>query len=227
MAITKRIVCLANSRKLQGRCVAGVELRDRQPSGWIRPVSAREYQEVSEYERQYRDGSDPKLLDIIDVPLLAHRPTDCQRENWLLDPESYWDKVGVFEWAGLQEFAETGGTLWRNGNSTYNGINDQISVELAAQETSSLKLVFVRGLQLRVFAPGAAFGNSKRRVQARFTFAGCNYAFWVTDPPIERTYLAMDNGHYQFGECYLTVSLGEPFQEHCHKLVAAVLEKQQ
>ena len=56
-------------------------------------MSDRENQEVSEYERQYRDGSDPKLLDVIDVPLLEHRPNDHQQENWLLDPEYYWSKV--------------------------------------------------------------------------------------------------------------------------------------
>ncbi len=50
---TKRIVCLANSRKLQGRCIAGRELVSGKPAAWIRPVSDREHEEVSEYERQY------------------------------------------------------------------------------------------------------------------------------------------------------------------------------
>ena len=222
MATTKRIVCLANSRKLHGRCVAGVELSHL---GWIRPVSAREHQEVLEYERQYRDGSDPRLLDIIDVPLLEHRPKDCQQENWLLDPEDYWKKVGVFEWENLDTLAETGGTLWRNGYSTGSGLNNRIPIDQAAEETSSLKLLHVDGFQLRVFAPGAAFGNSKRRVQAQFQYSANAYALWVTDPRIERTYLAKENGHYQLGECYLTISLGEPFDEHCYKLVAAMLEK--
>lgn len=222
MATTKRIVCLANSRKLRGRCVAGVELSHL---GWIRPVSAREHQEVSEYERQYRDGSDPRLLDIIDVPLLEHRPKDCQQENWLLDPEDYWKKVGVFEWKNLDTLAETGGTLWRNGYSTGKGLNDRIPVDQAAEETSSLKLVHVDRLLLRVFAPGAAFGNPERRVQAQFQFTVNDYTLRVTDPRIEQTCLAKENGHYQLGECYLTISLSEPFKGNCYKLIAAVLEK--
>ena len=82
----KRVVCLANSRKLAGRCVAGRKWIDGRPGGWIRPVSNRENQEVSEYERQYEDGSDPRVLDIVDVPLLEPRPLDHQTENWLLDP---------------------------------------------------------------------------------------------------------------------------------------------
>src|SRR5262249_9104937 len=89
----KRLLCLANSRKLNGRCVAGIELSDNdQRIGWIRPVSAREHEEVSEYERQYEDGSDPMVLDVMNIPLLEARPKGYQQENWLLDPEHYWQK---------------------------------------------------------------------------------------------------------------------------------------
>jgi hypothetical protein len=87
MPDVKRIACLANSRKPSGRCIAGIEVADQQRKGWIRPVSDRPNQAVSEYERQYEDGSDPTVLDIIDVPLLRHTPHTFQRENWLLDPE--------------------------------------------------------------------------------------------------------------------------------------------
>ena len=59
MTIVKRVVCLANSRKLSGRCVAGKELVSDRPLRWLRPVSNREHEEVSEYERQYEDGSGP------------------------------------------------------------------------------------------------------------------------------------------------------------------------
>ena len=106
MPVVKRIVCLANSRKRSGRCVAGVELSGRRRVGWIRPVSAREHEEVSEYERQFEDGSDPRVLDLIDVPLLEPRPKIYQQENWLLDPDQYWRKAGRFVWEDLHGLAE-------------------------------------------------------------------------------------------------------------------------
>lgn len=218
-------MCLANSRKLSGRCIAGRTLDADDPGTWVRPVSAREHQEVSEYERQYEDGSDPKLLDVVDVPLLEHCPRDYQQENWLLDPEYYWRKVGTYSWEDLAELSKKGGTLWRLGSHTYNGRNDQIPPHQAAEETSSLKLVHVDEVCLHVFVPGRAFGNSKRRVQARFHFSGSDYALWITDPDISRYYLARSDGYYDLSECYLTVSLGEPFNEHCYKLVAAVIER--
>ena len=90
----KRIVCLANSRKMSGRCIAGKELlEDGRPDGWVRPVSDRENEEVSEYERQYEDGGDPRVLDVIDVPVLSARPKSYQQENLLLDPGYYWERV--------------------------------------------------------------------------------------------------------------------------------------
>ncbi len=224
MATTKKIVCLANSRKLSGRCIAGVELAEGQFQ-WIRPVSGRANQEVSEYERQYQDGSDPKLLDIIDVPLIRHQPEGCQQENWLLDPEQYWKKVGTFDWDELYRFSETRGTLWQNGNCTYNGLNDQILLEQARQEVSSLKLVYVDELHLHIFAPGKSFGNTKRRVQAQFCFNSSDYKLWVTDPYIEKTFLAMEDGTFHLGQCFLTISLGEPYKGYRYKLVATVLEK--
>ena len=71
--------------------------------------------------------------------------------------------------------------------------------------------------------PGGAFGNNKRRVQGQFRHARQVYHLWVTDPGFERTYLARPNGTYDIGECYLTISLGEPYRDACYKLIAAII----
>ena len=223
MSEVKRIVCLANSRKLHGRCVAGREWIGGRAGRWIRPVSDREHQEVSEYERQYEDGSDPKVLDVIDVPVLEPRPGDYQTENWLLDPEYYWEKVGKLSWFDLPTVVDPCTPLWLDGSSTYHGRNDRIPLDAVDSVADSLKLIHVDQLSLSVFKPGEAFGNMKRRVQGRFTFDGRGYWLWVTDPVYERRYLAKLDGEYPIGECFLTVSLGEPYGGAVYKLIASII----
>ena len=220
----KRMVCLANSRKLAGRCIAGRELTDRQAGNWIRPVSARPGQEVSEYERQYEDGSDPQVLDIISLPVRGPRPDRWQSENWLLAPDRYWRKEGTWSWFDLSALRDPVAPLWIDGCHTYQGRNDRIPVESMRSLSDSLRLVHVERISLAVFRPGEAFGNRKRRVQGRFSHAGIDYALWVTDPRYEREYLAKLDGDYDLGECYLTISLSELYQQFCYKLIAAIVE---
>ena len=62
MPMFKRIVCLAISRKTGGLCVAGKELINGQPAGWIRPISDRKDEEVSIEECRYENGEHPELL---------------------------------------------------------------------------------------------------------------------------------------------------------------------
>ena len=179
---------------------------------------------MSEYERQYEDGSDPVLLDIVAIPVLRQQRENYQTENWLLDDKYYWRKIGVYSRFDLPNLVDPVGGLWINGHSTYSGTNDKIPTEHAASLSSSLRLIHVEQLTLSVFAPGEAFGNSKRRVQGRFDYAGERYALWVTDPGLEREYLKKLNGTYKLGPCHLTISLGEPYEGFCYKLIAAIVK---
>lgn len=220
MGITKRIVCLANSRKHSGRCVAGRELIRGRPGAWVRPVSSRQKEEVSMSECHYEDESNPCVLDIIDVPLLNPRSNGHQKENWLLDSDYYWAKAGKYPWSSMDRLTDKDGTLWRNGYKTYNGLNDRIPLDMVANETSSLKLIFMENLQIKVFQY-----YNRPKVQAWFWFAGANYALQITDPVIEREYETREDGEYRLRNCYLTISLGEPFNGYCYKLVAAVIRE--
>ena len=224
MPSMKRIVCLANSRKLSGRCIAGKEWQDNRPGKWIRPVSARDSEEISEYERQYEDGSDPRVLDIMAVPLLSHRPRDHQQENWLIDAECCWVKQGVLSWDDLGKLVDSVAPLWNDGHRTNSGCNDKVPLASATSLDNSLRLIHVDRVQVSVFKPGEAFGNPRRRVQAQFSYAERRYALWITDPFYERLYLAKTDGVYEIGENLLTISLGEEFRGAYYKLVAAVIQ---
>lgn len=118
----KRIGCFANSRKLGGRCIAGKEwLTDGLPGQWIRPVSDREFEEVSVYEQRYRDGREPRVLDIMDVPVLWANPKTFQQENWLIDSAHRWGKAGRICWEDLPTWIDENAPLWVNGNSSRDG----------------------------------------------------------------------------------------------------------
>ncbi len=222
--VVKQIICLANSRKMSGRCIAGKEvLADGKSGGWIRPVSDRENQEVSEWERQYQDGSDPRVLDVLHVPLLSHTPKDYQQENWLLDPDFYWEKTGQVTANGLSQYTDPVEVIWVNGHHTYNGRNDRIPLHEALAVDNSLCLIQATSLEIVVSQPGRDFGNTRRSVQGRFQYRSAEYWLRITDPVWERDYLAKPDGSYSIGRCFLTVSLGEPYRGFVYKLIAAII----
>lgn len=164
------------------------------------------------------------VLDVIEVPLIAPRPKGYQTENWLLDPNLYWVRRGRVGWQELTELADGPPVLWRNGFGTYHGLNDRVPLEQAQTLPGSLHLVQTERVVLSVFAPSSAFGDPKRKVYGRFRHAGTEYRLRVTDPIYERAYLAKPDGHYPLAECCLTVSLGEPWDAFCYKLIAAIIE---
>src|SRR6266849_9791111 len=91
----KTILCLADSRKTSGHCVAGREIDGNRIGGWIRPVSSREHEEISVQDRRYEDGHLPNLLDIISIPMLQPKPCTYQSENHLIADNYYWEKTGT------------------------------------------------------------------------------------------------------------------------------------
>lgn len=226
---TKRIVCLANSRKFGGRCVAGKELlSDGGIGAWIRPITDQPNGEVPNWECQYEDGAQPAVLDVLDIPLTAHVPKDYQRENWALAPKPPWRKVGAVSFQDAAGCADRAGPLWPSGHNTYNGLNDHVPLEQALLESDSLRLIRVNNLALSVMAPGESFGNPARRVLGRFRHEGLDYRLWVTDVEWENEYLGGRNGDYFIGEALLTISLGEPFpnqhgEYNAFKLIAAII----
>jgi hypothetical protein len=224
MAFIKRIICLSNSRKMMGTCVAGKEAVEANFGAWVRPVSHRPKQGVSLYERQFADGTDVDLLDIMDIALQFPCPALHQVENWLLDPKQQWKRIGRVRWDDLFLLADKPNVLWINSSRTMYGLNDRVRLSKCKSLESSLHLLHIKNLRLHVFAPGVGFGKAWLRVHAEFTYAGINYRMWTTDPAIEATYKDKGVGIYRIGECFLTVSLSEPHDDgYCYKLVAAVM----
>jgi hypothetical protein len=227
MPDTKVIVCLANSRKHSGRCIAGKEVLADGYGKWIRPVSARPSAEISEEERRYENGVLPKVLDIIRIPIIGATPQLYQSENYVVDAEYYWVKTDELSWIDVKELVDKPVPIWTNNDSTYYGVNDRVKVDLAAKLNNSLMLIDPEDLTIKVVTEGAEFGNARRRVRADFKHVGTYYSLIVTDPVAEKALLAKENAEYKPKDTYLCISLGEAHTDgSCYKLVATVISKQ-
>lgn len=219
----KEVLILANSRKPNGRCVAGIDLEEGDAICWVRPVSDREHHEVSASERQYKDGREPSILEVVRIPLVRPAPELYQTENWLLNPNFRWEHLETFSVRQLERYADSTDLWLVDTVDTQFGLNDRVPLDQAEDLTTSLSLIYVEDLQYKVFAPSAAFGNPRRRVQASFTHNGTKYRAYVTDPEVEREYCGLPDAYHSVGSAYLTVSLGEPHDGYAYKLVAAVI----
>ena len=221
---TTTIMCFANSRKLSGRCIAGKKFAAGQATDWIRPVSSRQHEEISESDRRYKDGSTASVLDIISIPMLRPKPGTYQAENHLIADQSYWKKTGRATWKQVEQAVDTvNGPLWINGYESGGGSNDRVPEGQAAKLTSSLLLVKPSKVQIRVAPKGDPNAPAKRSVRAIFTLNGIGYNLGLSDALMERVYLQQQNGTYPVADAILCVSLGEPFNGHVYKIAAALI----
>lgn len=218
----KQLVCLANSRKWSGRCVAGKEICDKKLGGWIRPVKEGGTGELSYQDIKFRNGGTPKPLDIITVPLVGYSPHTYQTENYLVDGKLHWIKSGILPMSMVPRLCDTPTTLWINGYSSFSGCNDRIPLDRVENEVSS-SLYFIEPASLSIIVESEY--NDKRKVRTEFIFNEVLYRLAITDPDIEIKYLNRNDGTYRVNkpQVYLCVSLGEPYNGYCYKLVAGII----
>jgi hypothetical protein len=221
----KRIVVLANSRKVSGRCIAGKEVSSNGFIDWVRPVSLRPAGELSEADRQFSDGTDPKLLDVVDIYMTKHAPHGFQTENYAIDDTKYWRLVRKCTPADLKSALDASAViLWDNSApSTAHGLHDRVEDAVAANLKGSLLLIEVPMLTITVAVEGAGFPSAKRRLRGSFSYKNVSYILSITDPVVERDYLKMDDGRYPVGPVTLCISLGDSWQGYAYKLIAGVI----
>jgi Dual OB-containing domain len=224
MSYIKRIVCLANSYKTGGTCIAGREVLEQSYGPWIRPVSARPTAEVMPSESRYEDNSNPRVLDIVDVPLLAPAPQHHQTENHIIDTTRRWKKVGELHWNALAQLCEQPSTLWINRDRTSTGAFNCMSQDEAATQRDSLVLIKPHGLAVEV---GHSLWDGKRTYRGNFKHNAVYYSLSITDPLARSAFAAKQEGDYPVKDAFLCVSLTEPAPRdgRCHKLVAAIIAK--
>ena len=216
------IICLANSRKLSGRCIAGLRTDGQ---GWIRPVGRSP--DGTLYWQHYRldDGTEAQVLDILKVDLASPRPEPHQPENWL---------IGNIPWQltarpAPQRCLSVLRSYIVRGPDLFGNQHDRVAFSSFSQTSTQASLALVKPDTLEWHITKSFTG--KRQTRAVFTLSGSPYDLSVTDPLWEQrlrnlswgTHPMISVGLSADDKVLLTVSLGEPFQGDCYKLVAAVI----
>ncbi|MGK8509708.1 dual OB domain-containing protein [Nocardia asiatica] len=223
--VTKLLVCLANSYKEGGRCVAGKD----SDGTWFRPVGRGGGGAVSKYERQYILNREPRMLDRISIVLSRRCGEEFQRENWLVDSDACWLYMGQAGWNEAFSLTERPESLWLNGYRTERGVNNCVPVARKSEVRDSLKFIHVDEVGVTV-SPRL---GGKRRVRVSFYYNGVEYMLPVTDPEFLKKWQVSNERinrerEYRLGESLLTVSLARESakdKENLHKLIAGIIER--
>lgn len=220
------VLCLANSRKPpSGRCIAGKRFESGESKEWIRPISSRPGHEVSEEERRYEGGTKAQLWDIVQIPLIEACPSGHQVENHTLDADYYWVKVGSADWDQVKAAADSyDAAFWSRSQSTYHGMNDKVAEPDAGTIGSSLRLILVPQLEIRVRSEAGYEGNPpRRRVRGKFSIGNVQFLLSITDPKVEEHYLTQGDGDYQLTAVALCISLSEVWNGFAFRLIASII----
>jgi len=217
--LKKTIICLANSRKLNGRCIAGIEHGEAENNPWVRPITTSPTGEIATPDAAYSEGQQIAVLDLLEVNLQKHSPKTYQQENWMIAPEMPWRKIGRAEHTALFGIVSRIPGLWVDGQSSGTGENDRITEAEANTLQDSLRLIRVNDLELQL----VHVKDQTVNLRAKFEYSLKQYSLRVTDPAIEKHFSTKPLGRYHCSRAYLTISLGEPFGGHVYKLVAAVI----
>jgi len=219
------IVCLANSRKIGDRCVAGLRTDGQ---GWIRPVTDSTSGGLTYRNYTLDNGRPAELLDVIRLTLSTPKPEVFQPENWIVasDRWRFIRKLSHGEASRiLASFRVVGPDLFGNQS-------DRIALTSLTVNPASASLALVEPRQLEWQVTTNI--NNRRQTRASFLLGGCQYSLVVTDSVWHAKLrdLSFDLGYYSNEQCgvraqdriLLTVSLGQPLSGgDCYKLVAGVV----
>ena len=223
---TVDLCCLANSRKLQGRCVAGIDFAQ---GCWVRPVSRLENHILTYRHYQLPPPLwETKVFDQVRIELEGpcpecHHPEDCyigsaswellQRPSMPEELKNLHDRLEPF----LTQCEYLFGTP-----------EDRISFESfkIAPALASLALARVEQLWFKT-----TDHDGKRKNRVHFSCNGHAYNLSLTDPAWEHKLALMPPASYPAAkldipanaEIWMTLSLGEPYQGECYKLAATIM----
>lgn len=218
----KYFICLANSNKKSGRCVAGVEVeyfeennkyklitKDSFPI-WIRPVSDTEAGELS-----LAIAGRIRILDIVQIELTTGNQDGYQSENFCFKPDS----IKVISRIVLKDASLDVITDHSRENLFGNYGSNVSPVEI---EQIRYSLVFIKVVNPVGYYKFNAFtGGNQLRI--KFSYKEHYYDLPATDPVFIGKYYIDNSIFEKTTHIYFAISLGVIFNDAYYKLVAGVV----
>lgn len=215
----KHFICLANSYKHGGRCIAGIEV-DPQADGslvvvrhdngrprWIRPVSMSANGEIPNHlAESFKIFSLVKLYDVEPCPDKAHtEDVHCSRME-----------ICPLEISPTKELLDKLLDMHHQAIFYYRG--KAIPATMIDRLDYSLMLIHPENAMAYCDEERE---NSKYRI--KFTYFGSNYDFPITDPVFLEQFRKSPDSYTDLNGVYLVLSLGMEFEGFHFKLAATVL----
>lgn len=222
----KLFICLANSKKYNERCIAGIELeqslrkevglhginivrtKDGNPK-WIRPVSATQSGAVSADLVNH-----VRLLDVLKLNVTAPTPQGYQSENVYFDGGSLEVIDNIQGTPSSIERLLSG----RKGLLFGNSLN-AVSVEDIVSLNHSLELI--KPENPRVYQK--TYVDRESQIRARFILNGYAYDLPITDIDFEDCFRNNPTILDSCAHIYFTISLAGKFRGRHFKLIAGVV----
>lgn len=218
-------VCLAISRKMSARCVAGI----RTDNGmWIRPISNLRDGELQPHHYQDASGRTPELLELITVEFTTPDIKPHHPEDFHFNPAVKW----IVDGSNPKTAVEIINPQINVHDDVILGFSDSIPLATVQSTPLNHSLQLIRPEEIiSLIIKDSMRGN--RQIRIYFKHKGKFYNLSVTDISFCQRFKDAGNGFYKWKELkienkesiILTISLGELFKEQAayYKLIAAVV----
>jgi len=211
-----KLLCLANSYKEGGKCLAGIQLdAQNRPllwydrPRWIRPICETTFGQVPNYL-----CAEAMILDIIEIDNAEVSETGYQPENTTFDKDSI-RIVGKLERDILDEICDNKIITKIFGNT-----GNAITKEAIDEVGYSLMFLKINRFQIR-----EKNREHHKRPQLRFNFMyrGQWYNFPITDPDFLLKYALNNKLLDGISSVHVVLSISVPFNDAYYKLVGTII----
>jgi hypothetical protein len=211
-----RFVCLANSFKEGGRCLAGIELDNNNNPiiaeghpKWIRPICKTPHGEVPTDL-----VADIEILDIIEIEISGYPDEeDYQSENVFFQENSI-KVIGSFAFAQLTQLCDNRGLIFGNRGKA---VSDEVI------KTLSYSLMLVQTNQFEVIEKIYDDNPNWSKHRLVFSYNDHKYDLPITDPVFIHDYKGDPDVLEEVKDIYLSLSLAIVHNNWHSKLVAGII----